>query len=149
MNEAGYISEAGSGIRNWNDCERRAWCNGEFKNSFPDTLKPIFKQMEVIAANDGGTTQKVSEDTFTLLAEKELFGNNTWANANVEKRLFQLEYLKTAANRIKKVRGTPSNHWERSSTSDSQREFCYVNGNGSASTAFNYLAFGIAPICCI
>ena len=85
----------------WDTCTRRTWCNGEFKNSLPPTLLPIFKQMQTIAANGSGVTAITSDDYFALAAEKEVFGTNKYADSTVELNLFQFDWYKTASNRQK------------------------------------------------
>lgn len=133
----------------WDACERREWCNGEFKESFPDTLKPIFKQMAVTTAKGPGAATVVSEDTFALPAEKEVFGTNMHGDSTAEGSLFQLEHFKTASNRIKKQNGATTWWQERSPTYDNSNCFCFVYKDGSAENDLADAGYSLAPICCI
>lgn len=118
LNEKGAINQATDTYEGgWNASERRTWCNADYKNAFPQTLLPIFRQMNVTTANGSGSSVAESHDFFTLPAEKEVFGTTYHADEIAEMNLFQINYYSSAANQNKKVNGTDDNYWTRSSQS--------------------------------
>ena len=73
--EGGMI-DSDPDTNNYNNCQRRAWCNNEFMNALPPTFKSIVKLVNVY------------ESDYALLpSENEIEG--------------QLEYYETPANRKK------------------------------------------------
>ena len=148
LNEGGRMNPEYN-IGGWNACERRTWCNEDFKNSFPSTLLPIFKQMKTISADGQGNNAIESDDYFALPAEKEVFGYTNNASATAEAELFQLEYFKTASNRAKRVPSGTTGYWEKSSRSDSVYYFCRVRSDGDIGSEQVQVTLGLAPICCI
>lgn len=147
------MNSTATNVGGWNACERRTWCNTVLPQAFPETLRPIFKQMNVITANGAGTTAVTSEDTFALPAEKEIFGTNQHGNATAEASLFQLKYFETASNRPKKVNGSQQPYFERSPITNGQYaniNYCGVDMYGTSNFNQNPTAQqGLAPIGCI
>ena len=145
LSEGGKMDSGDNGdVFGWDTCTRRTWCNGEFKNSLPPTLLPIFKQMQTIAANGSGVTAVTSDDYFALAAEKEVFGTNKYADSTVELNLFQFDWYKTASNR-QKNKGS----WSRSHYLKSGFFFCYTSHDGDFGYAGYGMLYSFAPICCI
>lgn len=147
--EPGAMNSVGSNSGGWDACDRRTWCNGEFKNSFPNTLKPIFKEFKVVTANGQGSVAITSNDYFTLPAEKEVFGTNTYADATAESELFHLEWYKVAANRQK-----PANErwWERSPYKGNSVNYCGVYRQGTPGGEMRFtasLSYYLSPFGCI
>ena len=44
LNETGAMSYPAG----WDNCTRRTWCNGDYKNSLPGSLMSIFKEMKTV-----------------------------------------------------------------------------------------------------
>lgn len=133
----------------WDACDRRQWCNGEFRESFPETLKPMFKEFKTTTANGAGAVAVTSNDYFALPAEKEVFGVNAYANATAEANLFQLEWYKTETNRIKTA---PERWWERSPFNGNNQNYCGVYRQGTPGGEMAFIAsrgFYLSPIGCI
>lgn len=157
--EKGYMNSTNTSSGSWDGSARRAWCNDVYKNAIPSTLQPIFKQFKTITAETyNGTTLKTSLDYFALPAEREVFGagygyaGNGYAN-NTEaacENIFQFDWYKTSANRIKKmgISGNDAPWWERSPDCINSGYFCGVGGGSAASDAANY-TYGLAPFGCI
>lgn len=150
LRERGYMNSSNNNTGGWSVSERRTWSNGTYRNSFPSTLVGIFKQFKVIAATGNGAGKSETDDFFTLPAEMEIFGTNTWANSTTESVLSQFDWYKTVANRFKEVGNNDEKaYWERSHSSYSGF-FCNVNGiNGTADHAIGYSNLGISPFGCI
>ena len=150
--EYGYMNISNTNSGSWDGCDRRTWCNNVYYNAIPSALRSIFKKFKIITAQTyNGSTNKVSEDYFTLAAEKEIFGSITYSNATEANALTQFDYYKTSANRIKKQGDTGSADfwWERSPYSDNSNGFCRVRSGGSTSAGNASSSFLLAPVGCI
>lgn len=152
LNESGYMNSSNTNSGSWDGCARRSWCNGAFRQAIPDSLRPIFKQMQTITAETyDGSTLKTSTDFFALPAEREISGTRNISNATegISTLLVQFTWYTTSANRIKQVNGTNLAWWERSPRASNSTGFCLVNngGNLGASSANN--TFGLSPFGCI
>ena len=132
----------------WNDCAMRANLNDKYYNALPAVYRSCLKQFNVITAQTyDGSTNQISSDFISLFAEKEIFGSATYSNTTEAAALSQIEYYKTASNRIKQVNGRNSIWWERSRYSG--ETFCGVNLGGNADYYGSPYTFGIAPFGCI
>ena len=150
LNEAGYMNSSNTNTGSWDGSARRTWCNNVFKAAIPETLRACFKQFKTITAETyNGSTTKISNDYFALFAEQEIFGARTYSNTTEAAALTQIEWYKTAANRIKQRSGSADLWWERSPFSNSSNYFCSVNSNGSAHYYSASSACGLAPFGCI
>ena len=160
--EKGYMNSTDTNAGSWEGSARRAWCNDEYKNAMPVSLSPIFKQFKTITAETyNGTTLKTSIDYFALPAAKEVLGGDTassagsatsyYSNLTEFNSLFQFDWYKTSANRIKKlgISGSAYYWWERSPYCFGSRNFCFVDSGGSANYDGANHAHGLAPFGCI
>lgn len=150
--EYGYMNSSNTNSGSWDGCARRTWCNNIYYKAIPSALRLIFKKFKTITAQTyNGSTNKVSEDYFTLAAEKEIFGSRTYSNATEANALTQFDYYKTSANRIKKQGDTGSAYkwWERSPSSGYSYYFCDVVSDGSADSGYASYARLLAPVGCI
>lgn len=159
LNETGYMNSTDTNSGSWDGCARRTWCNSVFKNAVPASLLPIFKQFKTITAETyNGTTLKTSVDWFALPAEREIFGagygydGNGYAN-NTEAAstdIFQFDWYKTEANRIKNRNGSAGGWWGRSPRYGGSSSFCGVSGGGSgANRSLASYTFGLSVFGCI
>lgn len=101
MKEA--LSESGAAMGNgdsWEDCDRRAWCNNDFKNAIPETIRPIFKEMQTVTGSSYTdiSTPLISNDYFALLNCKEVTGTS---RVSAEGSSIYLEYFTNVSNRSK------------------------------------------------
>lgn len=150
LNNYGHMNSTSTNSGSWNGCALRAWCNAIYYNAIPETLRPIFKQMKVTAAETyNGSTLKESDDFFALRAEKEVFGAKTLSNAKEAAALEQIDWYKTAANRKKLGNGSAYPWWERSPHASNSAYFCSVASNGSADFNNATNTNGLAPFGCI
>lgn len=152
LREEGVIN-ANNVADNWRVSKRREWCNEDFKNSFPPTLLPIFKQMQTITANRAGTAI-TNDDFFALHAEKEVHGAITYS-AESEATLFQLDWYKSLSHRIKKASGRVPSWYGRSIATDidvidkTAGFYCVTTPDGDASYSQTEDPMGISPFGCI
>lgn len=151
----GSMNSTDTNSGSWDGSAMRAWCNSTYKNAIPSTLQPIFKQFKTITAETyDGTTLQTSLDYFALPAEIEVFGEYARKYSNLAEvdKLFQFDWYKTEANRIKKYgrdKDDSINWWERSPCYHNSLTFCNVYRDGRADNAPASLTFGLAPFGCI
>lgn len=156
----GRMTLTGNNSGSWDGSVRRTWCNNVFKNAIPSSLLSIFKQFKTITAETyNGTTLKTSIDWFALPAAREVFGGaassagSATSNSNLTEfnALFQFDWYKTAANRIKKLGMTDdvAFWWERSPYYADSFNFCDVNPYGNAISDDASADNGLTPFGCI
>lgn len=128
LKNKGMISNEYNKPGGWNDSDLRPWCNETFPQGFPEALVSIFSEVKTIAADGPGTNAIESTDRFFPAAEKEVFGSNTYANAEAESTLYQYDYYGIDANKRKYYGGTTTAAlWlHRSSTDNAQLSY-YTN----------------------
>ena len=150
LKEPGAMNSTATNVGGWNACERRTWCNTVLPQAFPETLRPIFKQMKTTTDN-GANVAITSDDMFALFAEKEVFGTNTYGSAAAEATLFQIEWYKTAANRRKKTNNAAGAWVERSASYGMVNRFANVSATGTATDSFNPAQYpqNLSPFACI
>lgn len=138
----GYMNKTPNVAVSWDGCSRRNWCNGGFRKSLPEGIRSVFKEFKTRTIGTiSGSIIETSQDYFSLFAEKEIFGQRYYSNANEADALIQIEYYKTSANRA-----NYSQVWERSPTIYGTGNFCYVL-NGGAQNSYSYISGnpGFAP----
>ena len=146
LKENGYMNSSNTNAGGWRDSARRLWCNNVFPNSLPDCFKNNMLEMAIKTYN---SSLSVTTDKAALWAEKEIFGSKSYSYDVEANALTQVEYYKTAANRIKKMNGSANLWWERSPYSSNTTSFCSVDSGGSANHNYASSSFGIAPFFCI
>lgn len=142
--EGGYMNSSNINSGSWNGCARQTWCNSVFKNAIPSILVDIFKQVGVRTIGTyNGSTMQTSQNYFFLPAEREIFDSRGYSNSTEFNALSQLEYYKTASNRVKTVSSSGAYWWGRSPRSSNSTGFCCVNNSGSARSDTASYTFGI------
>lgn len=150
--EWGYMNSSNTNSGSWSGCARRKWCNDVFRAAIPEALRGCFKQFKVPTATTyNGSSVTETDDYFALFAEKEIFGSRTYSNTTEANALSQIEWYKTAANRIKKAgdAGSAYSWWERSPRSSDRDYFCLVYSSGNANFNSASYGLGLAPFGCI
>lgn len=128
-----YMNEDWTNKGGWLACDMRRWLNSEVLALLPDELFAVIKPRKF------GDT----EDKLWLFSEMEVFGEHE-RTENDPDRGFQFEYFKNPANRVKfDEDGDAKWWWERSPYASDSNSFCYVSGNGYASSSCAYLAGGV------
>lgn len=141
---AGFMNITNRTDGGWRDCSRRQWCIQVFPDALPSDFKSLFRQFKVTTATGKTTANAVTDDYFTLPAEKEVFGSNNVADSTAEASLFQLDYFKIDANKIKKVNGAYARWYERSPSNYSELTYCTVYTDGGAYDAFAGTPHGLS-----
>ena len=157
LTNQGYMNHTNTNSGSWNGCARRSWCNNQYYNAIPSTLKSILKQVKVATISEyNNSTMKYSNDYIFLNAAKEIFGgtgggNSQASNITESSHLVQLSYYETSSHRIK-YQGSTSNAqwwWNRSPSYYFSYSFCYVGSDGGANSGIASGTDGLALCGCI
>lgn len=150
LNESGYMNRSDTNSGSWDSCARRSWCNGAFRQAIPDSLRPIFKQMQTITADEyKSTTLKTSTDYFALPAEREVSDASRYSNSTEWASLVQFTWYATSVNRIKKNGGNSAFWWGRSPSTYTSNSFCAIDSKGNNSKSFTSDPHELSPFGCI
>lgn len=131
--------------------QRASWCNNEYKNAIPSTLRGIFKEhYNYICVTYSSIISVKGSFFFILPALNEVTGESNTYDKSASQNP-QLDYYKSASNRIKKVDGTNAQYWTSSkyytnsaSSSTRKRMFC-INAAGTGANSLISTEYGIAP----
>ena len=131
LREKGYMNKKSNviSLKFWDECERRQWCNNDFYNAIPITIRTIFRKFNTISIDSKAVTVssdknlvlneniplKISQDYFSLFAEKEVYGKQKCSFPIEANALTQISYFEIASN-IEDCNNGPS--WLRSVRSD-------------------------------
>lgn len=151
FDETGYMNSTNTNAGSWDSSARRTWCNNELPASLDEDTRTLFKPFKVITASENNSdVLTTSIDWFALFAECEILGSATYSRTAEASALTQVEWFKTAANRIKKVNGTNDIWWERSPRANNAIAFCSITTAGAARAAdVANTVRGLAPFGCI
>lgn len=147
--QKGKINGTNTNNGSWNDSAMREYLNNYVFAAMSDDDQALFTRFGTMTANPyNGTSLETSLDHLALLAEKEIFGEETYSNDTEANALTQLDYYKSANSHIKTVNGSQDYWWQRSPEKNYDSAFCLVNIGGAS---FNPASdnFGIAPFGCI
>ena len=146
------MREYSSDIYGWDTSPRRKWCNSQYREAFPEALRPIFKQFKNYTSN-GGSTGVESIDWFSLFSEKEVSGTVAYGDEQSESKCSQLKWFKTASNLIKREGESTTKvyWWLRTIRGGSTRDsFLRVNSVGEVGPSGSiYGGCNLAPFGCI
>ena len=119
-------------------------------NLLPQYLKDLMLTFNVKASSGSAssTINTIPNNKLALRSEIEIFNTTTYSFAGEGT---QVDYYKTASNRIKKLgkSGSENIFWERSPYNSDSIRFCCVLKDGSSSYGGTVNNFGIAPFGCI
>ena len=154
LNAGGCMNLTDTNSGSWDGCARREWCNGGFRQAMELVLPNIFKQFKCIttAKSSDKNTNQISNDFFSLFAEKEILGKRTYSNSTEYNALKQIAYY-TDINHCNKTmsnNGSSGAWWSRSPVNNYQLQFIFVRSEGT--TTFYIGAktkYGISPFGCI
>ena len=151
--EGGYMNSSYTNAGGWNSCARRTWCNNIYRDSLPNILKDVFKQVHNYTEGGSGNRNIVdSIDYFALPAECEVSGTCSSSNTSEASWNPQFDYYKTSANRLKTLSdsSTTKTAWQlRSPVKDMSNSFCIWTSSNYVSTSYAGVNKGIAPFGCI
>lgn len=141
-----YMNSTNTNTNSWDGSALRAFCNGGFRSALPSTIRSAFKQIKTITAQTyDGTTNQTSEDYFALFAEKEIFGVASNSNTTEASALTQIDYFKSAINRIKTKLGSKAPWWTRSPFYGLATQFGTVTTGGVTGSTNASNTRGVSP----
>lgn len=148
LKETGYMNATDTNAGGWDECARRAWCNNVFREAIPEPLRSCFKQFKAMAAYNS-SEGKISVDYFALFGSGEIFESTS--NPGEKTGTSQIEWYKTASNRIKKLgdNGSANGWWERSLYPNGSSDFRCVGYDGNSTSNSATTTRGLAPFGCI
>lgn len=133
----------------WKDTDIRTFCNGNYYNAIPSSLRSIFKEHQNITAQSCSSQYTAtSTDYFALPALTEVTGGSTYVCSNEATALSQFDYYATSSNRIKTRGGTADTWWTRSVYYDSSYNYqqgVYIDSSANVKKVVQTNQTGIAP----
>ena len=144
LSELGKMNTLNSATK-WSATPRCTWCDDCFRPAIPQTFRSIFKQWTVYMSQKNSSATASADAYFAIAAQTEIFGGTVTG----ESSLFQFDYYKTAANRIKTagVNGAACAHWTRMKDTGNNIFFHSVSAAGDVVTnSMPSSLLGIAPI---
>lgn len=159
LSNSGYMNSTDTNEGSWRDCARRSWCNDEFYNAIPETIRPIFAEFKTRTIDVyNGSELQTTNDHFALVAAKEIVGEETRLNAVESAALTQFDYYASSvANRVKKNGGNAESQsvgsgsysLTRSPYKSSSQYFCNVDPNGAMDRGKASNIYGVSVFGCI
>lgn len=162
--DSGYNSEKTSGqwfnmnnsatnTGGWNSSRMRSTTLPLVKSALPSDLQTVLKTTTIYSDNTGGGSDVASyvtatQDDLYLLAEFEIFGTRTYANAAEQTKQQQYAYYVAGNSKVKYNHSstvTTVHWWERSVDTAYTNRFCVVSRDGIAGTVVTYFSIGLAP----
>ena len=146
-----------STLGGWASCDMRNNTLPVVKAALPTKLTSVIKTTSIYTDNTGGSNTSASyvtssSDNLYLLAEFEVFGARTYANAAEQNYQQQYAYYASGNSKNKykyNATTTLAYWWERSPCAGSSANFCIVGSDSSTGgTAYSYTAkrlAGLAP----
>ena len=128
-----------------------------FLAALPADLRAEMKSCTKYSDNTGGTSNPASAVTATtdylfLLAEFEVFGTRTSANASEKNSQVQYDYFKAGNSKVAGSWGSPATAlywWLRSVHAGYSNNFCLVATSGSSGTNYANFSYGVLPGFCV
>lgn len=143
LDEYGRMNSSSNTNRGeWEDCNRRTWCNSTFANALPADFRSLFKK------HKNKTYGTVSIDLFALPSTVEVMGSASGARSSDEGA--QFEYYKTASRRRKYYGNTSTQtQWFHRSPYINTSDFMCQTGINTVGHCAASDSRGISPFGCI
>ncbi|MDD7314282.1 MAG: DUF6273 domain-containing protein [Bacilli bacterium] len=136
----------------WASCNMRTATMSVVKAALPENLTSVIKTTKIYSDNHGGNPSHVgyvtaTQDMLYLLAEFEIFGAQTYANAGEQNYQQQYAYYSSGNSKIKYRHNSTSvtASWLARSVYASSHYFCYVDDNGASKFSNPIVPRGFAP----
>lgn len=137
----------------WNGSWAHSTCMGQWKSCFPSDLQAVIRTTMLYTDNTGnkstsaGVVTSNSNEVY-YLAEYEVFGANTSANANEPAQQAQYAYYQAGNSKVKyrsDKTSSAATWWLRSPNRTTSTGFCLVSAGGYAAGNAAYYSNGSAP----
>ena len=149
---SGYIGSYAGSTAPWTASQRRKWLNAGFRQAMEAVFPNTFKQFKCITAkNQTSSENMITDDYFSLFAEKEIAGICDYSIPSEANVLNQIQYYVDIDNRQKFLGNTGylDSWWERSPKTSNNALFCYIKSDGTCSNDTLTFTKGISPFGCI
>jgi len=125
-----------------------------FMAALPAALRAVMKPVIKWTDNVGGSSSIAGNvsalvDYLPLLAEQEVFGTRTYANAEEQNHQAQYQYYINGGSTKKYNVSSPNSAvtwWLRSPSASTATSFCYVNSSGNAAGSSAGYSYGCSPL---
>jgi hypothetical protein len=147
LSNYGVITTAqstGIGSLGWNGTPRRTWCNNQFRQAVPSSLRSIFKEVLLRQATSANVMQTSDGDYFFFPTEKEMFGKRTYSPPLEADEFTQWEYFTDIEHRK-----SGTSRWLRSAENGSADYWTLYNSAGNIDDSRPWGASGLRPCGCI
>lgn len=145
------MNASGTNSGGWKSSEMFKTTLPALVKALPEWLSSRLLEFPVKACVGGGSSnvETVTGNKLALRSEIEIFGKTTYSASGEGGT--QIEYYKTAANRVKKygLNGNTCSWWERSAYASYTYRFCCVDSSGSADYNNASDTYGVSPFGCI
>ena len=136
----------------WASCNMRNNTLSLVKTALPSDLQSVLKTTTIYTDNTGGSSTAASyvtatQDELYLLAEFEIFGARSYANAAEQTKQQQYAYYVAGNSKVKYRHDSTATAvlwWERSVTATNTAIFCLVDSGGAAAGSNAYDSRGLA-----
>ena len=133
MNNTYKMNSSTTNVGGWTSCAIRRSTMANLLTKLPSELQNVIKAVDKLtsAGNKSATIDTTSDKLF-LLSEVEVFGVIKFSRPGEGS---QYDYYKAGNSKVKKVKGSNSNWWERSPVKSDSANFCCVAYNGTNAAA--------------
>ena len=136
----------------WASCNMRNNTLSLVKAALPSDLQSVLKTTTIYTDNTGGSSTAASyvtatQDELYLLAEFEIFGARSYANAAEQTKQQQYAYYVAGNSKVKYRHDSTATAvvwWERSVYATNTYNFCSVGSYGTADNRLAYFSYGLA-----
>ena len=133
MNAKEYMNSSDTNSGGWTSCAMRTSTLNSIFSNLPADLQNVIKAVnKLTSAGDRSSTINTTSDKLFLLSEVEIFGSTDYSKSGEGS---QYAYYKAGNSKVKKVKGSASDWWERSPSGGTSYYFCSV-ANNAAPTHF-------------
>jgi hypothetical protein len=117
----------------WTSCAMRTTHLPAILALMPSEVQDSIREInKTTSAGSKSTTINTTSDKLFLLSETEIFGVLKYSYSGEG---LQYTYYKAGNSKVKSISGSTCRWWSRSPNVNNTSEFCYVETDGSASTA--------------
>lgn len=160
LTDSGYNSSKTSGtwfnmnnentnVGGWQESPMRKNIMPLIKAAFPSDLKAVIKPSTIFTTQGSGYGAcTATEDDVFMLAEYEVFGDNSYASTQEKNYLKQYNYYSAGNSKVKYNHNATSTAviwWERSPSSEDSDRFCSISSYGDYNTNPAYKSRGVSP----
>lgn len=139
------MNSTNTNVGGWQSSAMRTNVMPVIYNNLPSALKSIIKQAAIVSGSGNAqNTIQTTYDNIWLFSEMEVQGATTYAGTAEAAECKQMEYFKTASNKVKTLNGSAHNWWLRSPSIVNATNFSIVSGSGIVYSHDAFNSYGVA-----